>query len=42
MGRYREFEGFRIPSQVSIYWELEEGPFHCIDLEVTEAEFGLN
>lgn len=38
---YRLFQGIKIPSRAKIYWDLPEGRFECIDLQVTDAVYGM-
>jgi uncharacterized protein YnzC (UPF0291/DUF896 family) len=37
---YKEFNGIKIPSKANIYWDLPEGRFECIKLEVTDIVYG--
>ncbi len=36
---YESFDGILIPTRAKLIWQLDEGPFHWFDLEITDVEF---
>jgi hypothetical protein len=39
---YQDFEGVRIPTKASITWELTNGDFHWLDVEIMTAVFNFS
>ncbi len=39
--RYREFQGVRVPTEVEVTWDLEDGPFSYARFEVTALEYNV-